>query len=337
MSRPVTLFTGQWADLTLEVICQRASKWGYDGIELPCWGDHFNVQKALSDEGYCRERHELLARYGLKCWAISNHLVGQLVLDQLDSRTDDWVPANIRGNPAKKRDWAIQEMKDTAHAAQKLGVKVVNGFTGSSIWHLLYSFPPVPDAMIADGFKLLAERWNPILDVFKKCGVNFALEVHPTEIAFDLYTAERALDALNRRPEFGFNFDPSHLLWQMVDPVEFIRTFPDRIYHVHVKDAARTLDGRTGILASHLNFGDSRRGWDFRSPGRGQVNFEEIARTLNTIGYNGPLSVEWEDSGMDREYGAAEAVNFVKQKMSFTSSGRGFDTAFAEAQDARKG
>ena len=211
---------------------------------------------------------------------------------------------------------------------------MVNGFTGSSIWHLLYSFPPVSDAMIADGFKLLAERWNPILDVFRECGVQFGLEVHPTEIAFDLYSAEMALKALDFRPEFGFNFDPSHLLWQFVDPVAFIRAFPDRIYHVHVKDAARTLDGKSGILSSHLNFGDPRRGWDFRSPGRGQVDFEEIARALNQIGYEGPLSVEWEDSGMDREYGAAEAARFVKDKMGFTASGRGFDSAFAEAQAA---
>ena len=332
MARPVTLFTGQWADLTWEVLCQKASQWGYDGIELPCWGDHFNVQKALQDDGYCQQRRDLLAKYGLKCWAISNHLVGQLVLDVLDARTDDWVPAEIRGDSEKKRDWAIREMKDTARAAQRLGVGVVNGFTGSSIWHLLYSFPPVADATIDAGFRLLAERWNPILDVFGQCGVKFALEVHPTEIAFDLYSAERALEALGRRPEFGFNFDPSHLLWQMVDPVAFLRHFPDRIYHVHVKDAARTLDGKTGILGSHLNFGDPRRGWDFRSPGRGQVDFESIARTLNDIGYDGPLSVEWEDPGMDREYGAAEAARFVKQKLGFASAGRLFDTAFAEAQ-----
>lgn len=336
MARPVTLFTGQWADLTLEVICQKASQWGYDGIELPCWGDHFNVQKALKDDRYCQERHDLLGKYGLKCWAISNHLVGQLVLDPLDARTDDWVPAEIRGDSDKKRAWAIQEMKDTARAAQKLGVKVVNGFTGSSIWHLLYSFPPLTPTMISDGFKLLAERFNPILDVFDECGVRFGLEVHPTEIAFDLYSAEMALDALDRRPAFGFNYDPSHLIWQFVDPVAFIRAFPDRIYHVHVKDAARTLDGKTGILGSHLNFGDPRRGWDFRSPGRGEVDFDAIARALNQIGYDGPLSVEWEDPGMDREYGAAEAARFVKEKMGFTAPATLFDSAFAEAQ-AKKG
>jgi sugar phosphate isomerase/epimerase len=332
MARPVTLFTGQWADMTLEVICQKAQQWGYDGIELPCWGDHFNVQRALKEEGYCDERKALLAKYGLKCWAISNHLAGQMILDNNDARTDDWVPAELRGKHDKKNAWAVQELKDTARAAKKMGVKIVNGFVGSSIWHLLYSFPPVSDQTIKDGFKLLAERFNPVLDVFQENGVVFGLEVHPTEIAFDLYSAEMALDALDRRPEFGFNFDPSHLLWQMVDPVQFIRHFPDRIYHVHVKDAARTLDGKTGILGSHLNFGDPRRGWDFRSPGRGQVDFEAIARALNDIKYDGPLSIEWEDPGMDREFGAAEAAGFTKRVLGFPTPGRLFDSAFADAQ-----
>ncbi|MFO0909597.1 MAG: sugar phosphate isomerase/epimerase [Isosphaeraceae bacterium] len=334
MARPVTLFTGQWADLPLETICQKASQWGYDGIELPCWGDHFEVQRALKEPGYCQGRHDLLGKYGLKCWAISNHLVGQAVLDIIDDRHKVILPSHVwgDGDPEGVRRRAAQEMIDTARAAAKLGVKVVNGFTGSSIWHLLYSFPPVSDAMIDAGYNLLAEKWNPILDEFKKEGVRFGLEVHPTEIAFDIYSAERALQALDRRPEFGFNYDPSHLLWQMVDEVEFIRYFPDRIYHVHVKDAARTLNGRTGILGSHLNFGDPRRGWDFRSPGRGQVNFDAIARALNSIGYAGPLSVEWEDPGMEREYGAAEAAQFVKKTMGFASAGRLFDQAFAEGQ-----
>jgi sugar phosphate isomerase/epimerase len=179
------------------------------------------------------------------------------------------------------------------------------------------------------GFQLLADRWNPILDVFQDCGVKFALEVHPTEIAFDVYSAERALQVLDRREEFGFNFDPSHLIWQGVDPVEFIRYFPDRIYHVHMKDASVTLNGRTGILASHVSFGDARRGWDFRSVGRGGVRFEEIIRALNAIKYTGPLSVEWEDSGMDREHGAAEAAQFCKN-IDFTPSSRAFDAAFSD-------
>lgn len=334
MSRPVTLFTGQWADLKIDQMARMTKEFGYDGIELACWGDHFEVQKALSDDNYVKAKHALLEANGLCCHAISAHLVGQAVLDIIDSRHQAILPDYVwgDGDPSAVNARAIEELKDTARAAKKFGVSVVNGFTGSSIWHLNYSFPPVPPAMIDDGYKLLAERFNPILDVFGECGVRFALEVHPTEIAFDIYSAERALEALDHREEFGFNFDPSHLIWQGVDPVEFIRAFPDRIYHAHIKDAATTLNGKSGILSSHLNFGDSRRGWDFRSPGRGQVNFEEIIRALNDVGYDGPLSVEWEDSGMDREFGAAEAAAFVK-RLDFSPSGRAFDSAFDKEEN----
>ena len=329
MGRPVTLFTGQWADLSAETVARKAKEFGYHGIELPCWGDHFEVEKAIKDPGYCAAKRDLLERNNLQVFAISAHLVGQAVCDIIDERHKAILPGYVWGDgkPEGVNQRAIEEMKNTARAAQKLGVGVVNGFTGSSIWHLLYSFPPVPPSWIDAGYEQFAKRWNPILDVFGQCGVKFALEVHPTEIAFDIYSAERALKAVDHRPEFGFNFDPSHLIWQGVDPVEFIRAFPDRIYHVHIKDAIVTLNGRSGILASHLNFGDWRRGWDFRSPGRGGVNFEEIIRALNAINYQGPLSVEWEDSGMDREAGAREACENVK-RWDFAPSGRAFDSAF---------
>jgi sugar phosphate isomerase/epimerase len=331
MTRPVTLFTGQWADLPAETMCQKTAEFGYDGIELACWGDHFDVQAALNDENYCAQKHEQLERHNLQCFAISNHLVGQGVLDVIDERHKLILSDQIwgDGDGAAINERCIEEMKDTARAAQKFGVDVVNGFTGSSIWHMIYSFPPATEPLIQAGFDLLAERWNPILDVFGECGIKFALEVHPTEIAFDIYTAQRTLEALGNREEFGFNFDPSHLIWQFIDPVEFIRAFPDRIFHVHIKDAIRTLNGKTGINCSHLNFGDPRRGWDFRSPGRGEVDFEEIIRALNEIEYTGPLSIEWEDSGMDREYGAQEACAFTKG-LDFAPSDIQFDAAFDE-------
>ena len=332
MPRPITLFTGQWADLPLEDMCRKASDFGYQGLELACWGDHFEINKAVADSNYATTKRDLLDRYDLQCHAISSHLVGQAVCDRIDQRHRAILPPHVwgDGDPAGVNRRAAEDMKNAARAAQQLGVGVVNGFTGSSIWHLLYSFPPVPDSMIEEGYQQFADRWNPILDVFAECGVRFALEVHPTEIAFDFVTARRALDAIGNREEFGFNFDPSHLIWQGVDPVEFIREFPDRIYHVHVKDAIVTLNGRAGILGSHLNFGDPRRGWDFRSPGRGGVNFEEIIRALNQAGYDGPLSVEWEDSGMDREHGAREACEFLR-KLDFEPSGVAFDAAFAES------
>ncbi len=332
MSRLVTLFTGQWADLPIVDMARKTAEFGYDGIELACWGDHFDVTRALNEPDYCANHQDLLEQHELVCRAISTHLVGQAVCDRIDERHRAILPPHVWGDgePAGVNDRASLELMNTARAAEKFEVPVVNGFTGSSIWHLNYSFPPVPEQMIEDGFRQFADRWNPILDVFGQCGVRFALEVHPTEIAFDIHTARRALQAVDHRPEFGFNFDPSHLHWQGVDPVEFIRAFPDRIYHVHVKDAITTLDGRSGILASHLGFGDPRRGWDFRSPGRGAVNFEEIIRALNGIGYQGPLSVEWEDCGMDREFGAAEACQFTRS-IDFAPSNVAFDAAFEEA------
>ncbi len=329
MPRPLTLFTGQWADLPLERIAEMVKSWGYDGLELACWGDHFDVQEALKSDTYCRSRHEILAKHGLKTWAISNHLVGQCVCDLIDHRHKSILPPRIwgDGDPEGVRRRAQQEMIDTAKAAARLGVKVVNGFTGSSVWHMLYFFPPTTQQDIDAGFADFARRWNPILDAFDAAGVRFALEVHPTEIAYDIHTARRALAALNNRKAFGFNFDPSHLIWQGIDPAKFIDAFPDRIYHMHVKDAIRTLDGTSSILASHISFGDHRRGWDFRSPGRGEINFEEIVRALNRANYTGPLSVEWEDSGMHREHGAREAAQFVRT-LDFTPSSVAFDAAF---------
>lgn len=330
MARKVTLFTGQWADLPIDTMLKKAAEFGYDGVELCCWGDHFEVDKAAEDKAYCDDLRKRIEAAGLGCWAISNHLAGQLVCDpNSDMRSSLFAPGALANDPEGKRQWAIETMKKTARAARNFGVKVVNGFTGSPIWHMLYSFPPVPDVMIDDGFKRFAELWNPILDVFDECGVRFALEVHPTEIAFDIYTAHRTLQAIGRREAFGFNFDPSHLIWQGMEPHLLIDEFPDRIYHVHMKDAATTLDGKSGLLGSHLNFGNARRGWDFRSVGRGDVNFEEIIRALNRIGYGGPLSIEWEDSGMEREHGARESCEFTKN-IDFQPSNVAFDKAFEE-------
>lgn len=337
MARPVTLFTGQWADLTLDTLAQKAKAFGYDGLELACWGDHFEVSKAHDNKKYCDERHAILAKHGLKTWAISTHLVGQAVCDNIDERHKAILPPHVWGNgkPEDVRKRAAEEIIKTAHAAKNLGVSVVNGFTGSKIWSLLYSFPPVSDAQIEDGFADFANRWNPILDEFKKCKVKFALEVHPTEIAFDIVSAERALAAINRRPEFGFNYDPSHLGYQGVDYVGFIRKFADRIYHVHMKDVHWSdTPTEAGVFGGHTKFGDARRFWEFRSLGRGSVNFEKIIRALNDAQYRGPLSVEWEDIGMDREHGAAEAAAFVK-KVDFAPSKVAFDAAFDKKSQAK--
>ena len=332
MYRPVTLFTGQWADLPLETLAAKAASWGFDGLELACWGDHFDVMRALDEDGYCASQCALLARHNLTLHAISNHLVGQAVCDRIDRRHQSILPPHVwgDGDPEGVRQRAAEEMKRTARAAARLGVTVVNGFTGSSIWPLLYSFPPNAPAMIQAGYDDFAARWNPILDVFDEVGVRFGLEVHPTEIAFDITSARRALEAIGHREAFGFNYDPSHFGYQGVDYVAFIDAFADRIYHAHMKDVWWS-DRPTaaGVFGGHTDFGHADRYWDFRSIGRGRIDFEAIIRALNRAGYTGPLSIEWEDGGMDREHGAREACAFMKG-VDFKPSAAAFDAAFAQ-------
>lgn len=327
MPRPVTLFTGQWADLPLEELARKAADFGYDGLELACWGDHFDVGLGAESKSYCDDRHSLLAKHGLKCWSISNHLAGQLVSDRIDERHYEFTPDSVN-TPDTAKAWAIEALKNTAKSAANMGLKVANGFTGSPIWHLVYSFPPVLPGQLDEGYAQFAKDWTPILDQFAESGVRYGLEAHPTEIAFDIATAERAIEAVGGHPSFGFNYDPSHFGYQGVDYVKFIRHFSDRIFHVHVKDVwwGRG-DGTVGVFGGHTEFADSRRVWDFRSPGRGDVDFESIIVALNDIGYAGPLSIEWEDSRMDREFGAREACEFTR-KIDFPSSDIAFDTQF---------
>jgi sugar phosphate isomerase/epimerase len=271
------------------------------------------IDKASQE--YCNNRKGLLEHYGLKLYAISSHLVGQCVCDPVDERHKNILPPYIwgDGNPEGVRQRAALEMIETGKAAVRLGIDTVVGFTGSPVWHLLYSFPAVPREMIMEGYSDFARRFIPILDEYQKLGVRFALEAHPTEIAFDIHTAHLALKAVNHHPAFGFNFDPSHFGYQGVDYVRFIYEFADRIFHVHIKDVYWSdIPGPIGVFGGHTEFGDNRRYWNFRSPGRGKIDFENIIRALNDIGYSGPLSVEWEDSGMNRETGASEACEFVR-------------------------
>lgn len=327
MARMVTIFTGQWADLPFETLCKTVSEMGYDGVEIACWGDHMNVEKAAKDSSYVAEKLAILKKYNLSCFALGNHLAGQCVGDAFgDPRLAGFAPKNLNGNDQAIRDWGIQQMKYTAQAAKNMGCKVVTGFMGSPIWKYLYSFPANTNTLIEDGYQEIYRLWTPILDEFDKAGVKFALEVHPSEIAYDYYSTVKLLETFKGRDTLGLNFDPSHLQWQGVDPALFFRDFASSIYHVHIKDSVVKLDGRSGILGSHLAFGDLRRGWNFVSPGHGDVNFELIIREANAAGYRGPLSVEWEDNGMDRLFGAKEALALVR-KIDFDPSNVDFDGA----------
>lgn len=315
MARPILLFSGQWADLPLEALAPQIAEWGYQGVDLCCWGDHFEVQRALGDDEYSANKLALLNRLELAAPVVSCHRVSHAVCDVIDGRHQDVLPDYVwgDGDPVGVQQRAAQEVMSTARAAQRLGASVLAGFTGSPIWSAVSGYPWPKPERVADAYREFARKWRPVLDVCQECGLKYALEVHPGQIAFDLFSAEAALDALDGRPDFGFVLDPSHLHWQGVDPVEFVRRFPDRIFHVHIKDAALTLNGRTGLLCSYMPYGDARRGWHPRSPGRGGVDWEAFVRALNEIGYDGALAVEFQDAGMNREYGAEEACRFVKR------------------------
>ncbi len=323
--RPITIATGQYGDLSFEEVCRCMSEMGYEGLEVACHA-HLDVRRYLSDETYRSEWEKTLEKYNLRVWALSAHLAGQCVGDLWDERLDNFAPSRYQGKPEEIRAWAIEELKMTARAAQMMGVKIVTGFMGSPIWAKWYSFPQTTPQMIEEGYQEIKRLWTPIFDVFDQCGVRFALEVHPTEIAFDYYSTEKLLKIFERRPTLGINFDPSHLCWQGINPSLFLRDFADRVYHVHLKDVKICLDGRAGILGSHLQFGDLRRGWNFVSLGHGNVDFDGIIRELNAAGYEGPLSVEWEDSGMERLAGAKEAHDFAR-RMNFSASETAFDSA----------
>jgi len=344
MSRPVTLFTGQWADLPLETLTPLAKKMGYDGLELAA-GNHFDVDLAAVSKEYRKQVWDILSDNGLNCWAVSNHLVGQAVCDLIDERhrailpNDVWGdgdPEGVRKRAAKKMILTVKAIrtfmneKPKASAAERKKAAIFTGFTGSSIWHTLYAFPPTDQDTWDKGFADFAKRFAPILDACEKQNVNFALEVHPTEIAFDTATAQRALAAVKNHKRFGFNYDPSHFGYQGVDYVKFIRLLGTRIFHCHIKDVWwKRGDGTVGVFGGHTSFGDPRRNWEFRSPGHGDIRFEDIIVALNDVGYNGPLSVEWEDGRMDREYGAAEALQFTRKLDFKPSATRAFDAAFS--------
>jgi sugar phosphate isomerase/epimerase len=333
MSHPVTLFTAQWADLPFEEVAGLAGKWGFDGLEIACKNNHLDVDRADEDPKYLQSRLDILDRNGLGVWALSNHAQGQVVCDDpLDFRHQSIVGPRTWGDGEAEavRKRASEQLMKTAKVARKLGVDVVTGFTGSKIWRYVAMYPPVPAEVIDDGYEDFARRWNPILDVFDGEGVRFALEVHPSEIAYDYWTTVRTLEAIDHRETFGLNWDPSHMMWQDIDPVNFIIDFADRIYHLDCKDTMiRPIDGRVGRLGSHLPWNSPRRGWSFVSAGHGSVPFEQAFRALESIGYDGPISVEWEDAGMDRLHGAPEALAHIRSLLWDTPKAS-FDSVFAQ-------
>lgn len=315
MTRPLILMSGPWADVPLEELSGLAGEWGYQGMELCTWGNHLDILRSMEDDSVVQEIIDQFSRFELSVPVLAIHRISQAINDYPDSLLERILPESIWGEGDSEgiRDRASQAVIGAAQLAQKMGVTVVSGFTGSRLWSRLTGYPYPTQDEITQEYGQFSEIWHPILDQFQSVGVRFGLEVHPGQMAFDIPSAERLLTALGHREEIGFTFDPSQLYWAGIDPCEFLLRFPDRILHVHLKDVAVRLDGRNSLLNGCLSAGDPRRGWEFRTPGRGHIDWEAIFRTLNSIHYQGALSVEIADAGMDRLKAAEEAVEFTKR------------------------
>ncbi len=308
-SLKIGIFTVMFDDMPLEEVLKYVSKLGYEMIEIGAWkgSSHFNLDQILKGGATAFKRK--ISKYNLSISAINNSDEGQLVLGPHDSVTDDFY----KGSPEEKVRYGMDRMKKTVEAAAALDVPVVDGFIGSPYWGAWYVWPPKYQQIYDEGFKLFSSRWGEILDTFRTYGVKFALEVHPHQQAYNIETAEQLLNAINHKKEFGFNFDPSHLVWQGIDPVIFIKKFGDRIFHMHAKDGELVKENLTtsGCIPTG-SWNRSTRGFRFRVPGWGDVEWRRVLTALVEVGYDYVMSYEHEDPIMSREDGCEKAIAYLK-------------------------
>jgi len=305
----VGIFTVLYNDRPLEKVLQYVSQLGYEAVELACWkgSNHIDIDKVVS--GGAGEVRALIGKYGLTISALSNHLEGQLILGPHDESTDIW----FKGPPEEKAKYGAARMKRTIEAAHALDVPVVCSFTGVPDWGKWYNFPPTNEEIWNKYFQLFKERWLPILDYAKDHEVKIAFETHPMELNYNLDTAKQLVEAAGGHSALGFNYDPSHLLWQQMDPAFFIYELHDRIFHVHAKDVEVVPHAamRTGVLA-YGPWNRVARPVRFRTVGWGQVPWRRVITALLETGYDYVLSVEHEDPCFSRDSGVEQAIQFLK-------------------------
>lgn len=305
----IGIFIPLFDDKPLEEVLKYVSKLGYETVEIGAWrsSHHIDIDKILT--GGATAYKTTIKRYGLSISALNNAIEGALVLGPHDSATDEFY----KGTPEEKVKYGMDRMKKTAEAAAALDVPVVSGFIGVAVgWGAFYVWPPKYEQIFEEGYKVFAERWGEILDHFQAHGIKFAHEVHPHQQAYNIETAEQALKVINRS-NFGFNFDPSHLFWQGIDPVVFIKKFGDRIYHMHAKDGELVKENiaTSGCIPTG-SWRRPTRGFRFRTVGWGDIPWRRIITALTEVGYNYVMSVEHEDSTMSREDGCEKAIAFLK-------------------------
>ena len=301
---------------SLESIAEWAAGLGYKGIQIPSWDERlFDLAKASDSQDYCDEIAGVCAQHGIAITELSTHLQGQLVAvhPAYDAMFDGFAAPHVRGNPAARQIWAVEQLKLAATASRRLSLTAHASFSGALAWPYVYPWPQRPAGLVEDAFAELAKRWRPILDHFDGEGVDVAYEIHPGEDLHDGVTFERFLDAVDNHPRANILYDPSHFVLQSLDYLAFIDIYHERIKCFHVKDAEFRPNGRSGIYGGYQGWVD--RPGRFRSLGDGQVDFGGIFSKMAAYDFAGWAVLEWECAYKHPEQGAAEGAPFIAKHM----------------------
>lgn len=298
----------------LRAICLWAASLGFKGVQIPTWDPRcIDLQKAAESKTYADELKGIINECGLEITELSTHLQGQLVAvhPAYDDLFDGFAPDSVKKNPRARQEWAVQQLKYAAKASQNLGLNAHATFSGSLLWHTFHPWPQRPAGLVEDGFKELAKRWMPILDVFEECGVDVCYEIHPGEDLFDGITYEMFLEKANNHPRACLLYDPSHFVLQQLDYIQYIDFYHERIRAFHVKDAEFNPTGRQGTFGGYQGW--LNRAGRYRSPGDGQVDFKRIFSKLTEYDFKGWAVMEWECCLKHPEDGAREGSEFISR------------------------
>ena len=298
---------------SLPAITKWAADCGYKGVQIPSWDDRLiDLDKAASSKGYCDELKGVAAESGVEITELSTHLQGQLVAVHpvYDEAFDGFAAEAVRGNPQKRQEWAVEQVKKALTASRNFGIDAHATFSGALAWPFLYPWPQRPQGLVEAAFDELAARWKPILDHADEMGVDVCYEIHPGEDLHDGVTFEMFLERLKNHPRCNMLYDPSHYILQCLDYLDNIDIYKDRIRMFHVKDAEFNPTGRQGVYSGYQSWVD--RAGRFRSLGDGQVDFGAVFSKMAANDFDGWAVVEWECALKHPEDGAREGAQFVE-------------------------
>ncbi|WP_445682375.1 sugar phosphate isomerase/epimerase family protein [Radicibacter daui] len=320
---------------SFDSICRWAASLGFKGVQIPSWdGRLFDLKKASESKTYCDDLKGVAAGHGITITELSTHLQGQLVAvhPAYDSAFDGFAAPEVRGNPAARQEWAVDQLKRAARASANLGLNAHATFSGALAWPYVYPWPQRPAGLVEAAFDELAKRWVPILNAFDEAGVDVCYEIHPGEDLHDGVTFEMFLERTGNHARCNMLYDPSHYVLQALDYLEHIDIYHERIRMFHVKDAEFNPTGRQGVYGGYQSWVD--RAGRFRSLGDGQVDFSGIFSKLTQYDFKGWAVMEWECCLKHPEDGAREGAAFIRDHIIRVTEHAFDDFASAGTDDA---